>query len=160
LNRGWQAYDAHASCAVEANSTTLALFGALALLLSWCALAAYTELQAIATLLSYLAAWLCYVVCLHAAHRRHLDLPTLCDDLTPEMVVQGVLTALQQQRDALREREHDSRAGGLTKSSSLRDPNSLPITLKQREAYLVVVEAYWRMCGTVSDCPHATPAHA
>lgn len=80
-------YNAAMSCAVEANSATLALFAALVLLLGWCAFAAYTELQALATLLSYLAAWFCYVVCLHASHRAgRADLRRLCEDLTPEMV--------------------------------------------------------------------------
>ena len=91
------AYDAHGATAREANAPTLALFAALGLLLSWCSVAAYTELQALATLLAYLAAWLCYVVTLHATHTKQLDLKRLCDDLTPEMVAQGVLTVVQQQ---------------------------------------------------------------
>ena len=56
------AYDSDGCTTREANAPTFSLFAALAILLGWCALAAFTELQAVATLLSYLAAWLCYVV--------------------------------------------------------------------------------------------------
>ena len=63
-------YDHRNQAIRAANSSTLAIFGALVLLLGWSTLAAYTEILTLATLLSYLAAYLCYTYCLHYIHKE------------------------------------------------------------------------------------------
>ena len=121
------AYDSHSNVTKEANAPTLALFAAVALLLGWCVFAAYTELQAASTLLSYLAAWLCYVISLHAMHRRQFDVQRLAEDLTPEMVAQGVLTVAAQQLASLRlASETEEVRYERSKSSTPRLPRVVP----------------------------------
>ena len=101
----WE-YDPSHGSTREAHSSTTAFGTALLLLLGWAAIAAYTEVLTLATLLSYLGAYVAYTVCLHAIHREQISVARLCDDLTPEMVAQGASAVRRQQHALLERRRH------------------------------------------------------
>ena len=90
------AYDAKHGGILAANSYTPPLRRAGAALRMG-HLAAFTEFLTLATLLSYMGAYFGYTGCLHHIHRDECDLERLCKDLTPELVLQGLMAVKRQQ---------------------------------------------------------------
>lgn len=154
-------YDSHHYATHEANGPTLALFAAVSLLLGWGVFAAYTVLQASATLLSYLAAWLCYVIALHAMHRVQFDVRRLAEDLTPLMVAQGVKAVASQQAASIKlamraEERTFERKSSLVATLSIRSPSVTKSTSgrrmdRQRAARHALQEGYWMTCEAIVE---------
>ena len=104
-------YDDKRGGVKQSNSSRLAGFSALLLVLFWSTVCAYTELLTLATLLSYVAAYMCHTMCLHATHCSKVDTKGLCADLTPKMVAQAVQFVRRHHMQALHDGKVHDHAG-------------------------------------------------
>ena len=133
------AYDPISGATSQANASVLSALGALGVLLLWGVIAGYTALLTPATLICYLAASAFYMFALHAVHAGQLDVTKLCDDLTPEMVLQAVHVIRRAHAGAEKSRRTLPAASGhaaagsslplSTSSSSLATPASCAAAL-------------------------------
>ena len=91
----WE-YDSQKDVFRQANTSVLATFAGLWLLLLWAGFAVYTRVTTLPSLVSAFSVSLLYMYTMHAVHSDQTSLERLCKDLTPEMVAQAVTATKKQ----------------------------------------------------------------
>ena len=91
----WE-YDSQKDVFRQANTSVLATFAGLWLLLIWAQFAVYTRVSTLPSLVSAFSVSLLYMYTMHAVHSDQTSLERLCKDLTPEMVAQAVTATKKQ----------------------------------------------------------------
>ena len=91
----WE-YDSQKDVFQQANTSVLATFAGLWLLLLWAGFAVYTQVTTLPSLVSAFSVSLLYMYTMHAVHSDQTSLERLCKDLTPEMVAQAVAATKKQ----------------------------------------------------------------
>ena len=91
----WE-YDSQKGVFQQANTSVLATFAGLWLLLLWAGFAVYTQVTTLPSLVSAFSVSLLYMYTMHAVHSDQTSLERLCKDLTPEMVAQAVAATKKQ----------------------------------------------------------------
>ena len=84
------AYDSTTGAFLQANSSVIATFGGLWMLMLWAGVTVYTRVTTAPSLVSSFSVSLLYMYSMHAVHADQISLQRLCHDLTPEMVAQAV----------------------------------------------------------------------
>lgn len=91
----WE-YDSQKDVFRQSNTSVLATFAGLWLLLLWAGFAVYTRVTTLPSLVSAFSVSLLYMYTMHAVHSDQTSLERLCKDLTPEMVAQAVTATKKQ----------------------------------------------------------------